>query len=174
LPRLPLHNGAIRPRTDRPVKNGVWILAGPEVLARLGAGDLALADLNAVAEELPAGWLFLALPEPSQDWLRRRWSGTASGRGEPPLPESFERPAESDLARLADEAWFAVLDGQVCRVDRAGAASRAGHLVWVSPGYRNTRAGRRIATARVRLPAISPQQLLDALVEVTSSGGRRA
>jgi hypothetical protein len=156
------------------VKNGVWVLAGPDVLARLGAGDLALADLKAVADVLPKGWLFLALPEPSQDWLRRWHSGTVPGGGEPPLPERFERPAESDLARLADEAWFAVLDGQVRPVDQAGAARRAGHLVWVSPGYRYTRTGRRIATARVCLLAISSQQLLDALVEVTSSGGRPA
>jgi hypothetical protein len=43
-------------------------------------------------------------------------------------------------------------------VARHDQVNRAGN-VWLSPGYRYTRAGRFIATAKVKFPAIDPVDL---------------
>jgi hypothetical protein len=61
-----LRSGLIRPRGDRPVRNGRWYFLGsapPPVVTRCGAGDLSLADLRAAGRALGAEWAFVVLPE---------------------------------------------------------------------------------------------------------------
>ena len=134
-----LRPGLMRPRKDRPVKNGRWYVIGanPHTVTRCGAGDLSLADLRAAGPALGPGWAFVVLPE------------------DPFEPSDAPPPA---LADLAATAIYAVLDGKLHTVDHVGARNRAGTM-HVSPGYRYASTGRLIRTAPVRLPAITPDEL---------------
>jgi hypothetical protein len=60
-----LHDSTRRPRHLRVVSNGNWYLAAPGLLAKVGFGELAIADLDAVAADLGER-VFVAHPEVKQ------------------------------------------------------------------------------------------------------------
>jgi hypothetical protein len=174
LPTLPsgLRAGAMRNRRDRPVKNGRWYLVGAGVAAKVGWGDLSLTDLHAVGATLPDGWVFLALPESPPGGQHLPYA-TVTGHAAAGDWCWYDRPDHQpgpDVATLAHAARYAVVAGRVHVVDALGQRSRTGH-VWVHPGYRYTRTGRVIRTARVRLPALTPAELLAELAAVAGPRG---
>jgi hypothetical protein len=153
------------------VKNGRWYLVGPRTACKVGWGDLALADLRAIAESNLAGWLFLALPESPPGGQHLPFTGEV---GTARLGDWcwYDRPDHQpgpDLATLAAAAHFAVFDGLVYRVDALERRNRDGK-VWISPGYRVTRTGRLIRAGRVKLPAVTPDELHDALTATAGPG----
>lgn len=102
-----LYDSTRRPRRLRVVSNGDWFLAAKGLFARVGFGELAMADLEAVRSELGER-VFVAHPEvralekymrggSSRLYKRIRWYESLSG---PPLPS---------VAAVARGAQVAVL-----------------------------------------------------------------
>jgi hypothetical protein len=103
-----LHDSTRRPRQLRVVSNGDWYLAAAGTLAKVGFGELALADLEAVYGDLGER-VFAAHPQVrpleqyigGSKWLLRRirWY---EGLSAPPLPT---------VAAVARGAQVAVMPG---------------------------------------------------------------
>lgn len=109
-----LYDSTRRPRRLRVVSYGNWYLAAPGILQKVGFGELALADLEAVYRELGKK-VFVAHPEPHpiENYLssrptvgsRRTWGLRRQkfyGEAEAPLPS---------LGAVARGAQVAVLPG---------------------------------------------------------------
>lgn len=128
----------MRPRHDRPIKNGQWFLCQPGMIEPVGAGDLSFDDLDAIAEALAPGEVFAVVPE-------------RAALGAPP-------PARVTVRFLVDEATYVVAASGVRWVDRHGQANRQG-AVWIRPGYRVAATGRIIRRPVRRVATITPQQV---------------
>lgn len=152
-----LHDSTRRPRHLRVVSNGNWYLAGAGMLAKVGFGELALADLQAVQAELGER-VFLAHPEvrPIEKYLtgpprlnrRLRWY------------EKLSSPPQPSLAAVARGAQVAVLPGSgVVWVDDEK-VFRAGETVplpWTKPP--------------VELLVVRPRTVMAAMRQVIGPGG---
>lgn len=60
---FPVAIGSMRPRLNRVVKNGRWYSASDGGLAKIGWGDLAASDLDAIAEVVADGTVVVVLLE---------------------------------------------------------------------------------------------------------------
>lgn len=142
--------GSTRDRRDRPVRNGRWYLATSTGIVSVGWGDLSMGDLDQVAAHLGPREMFLTLSE------------HISGGEDEVLLLWFAPSDQPTVAGLAVHATFVVTEGLIRVVDHYRRANRRG-AIWISPGYRWTRSGRRIDTAKRRVVAITPDRLLDEL-----------
>ena len=101
-----LHDSTRRPRQLRVVSNGDWYVAAPGTLKKVGFGELAIADLEAVRNDL-GDRVFLAHPQvrsierylgrPARMPRRMRWFERAS------------QPIQPSVAAVARGAQVAVL-----------------------------------------------------------------
>lgn len=175
--RLPggIRRGALRARENRPIKNGRWYIAGRGVLTKVGWGDLSFLDLETIAADLHDGEIFLALPEspPGGQHLPFHEPGEPIRAGSWRWYDRPDDPPGPTIADLVGSARYAVLDGQVRYVDSDGEANRLGN-VWIKRGYRYTRTGRTLSTGKVRLRAITPDQLAGRLIDLTGDPERRS
>lgn len=58
-----IHSGQMRPRWDRLAKNARWYLIRRDGIAKIGWGDLAADDLDAIAEHIGGREAVVVLPE---------------------------------------------------------------------------------------------------------------
>jgi hypothetical protein len=154
-----LFDATRRPRHLRVVSNGDWYLAGPGLLQKVGFGELAVADLEAVRDDLGER-AFLAHPEvrPLETYLRG-----ASG-----LPRRMRwadrtrSPALPTVAGVARGAQVAVLpDLGVVWVDGEGLFKRDREvpLPWTDP--------------LIYLPVVQPRAVIAVLRRIIGPGGPR-
>lgn len=158
-----LHDSTRRPRHLRVVSNGSWYLAAPGLFAKVGFGELAIADLDAVAADLGEK-VFVAHPQvkqieryldatPPRLTRRLRWF---EGLSEPP------RPGVNAVARGAQ---VAVLPG--------GGPGPTG-VVWVD-GDRVFRPGEVVplpwTAPLVSLPVVRPRAVAAAIRAVIGPDG---
>jgi hypothetical protein len=128
-----LHDSTRRPRHLRVVSNGSWFLAGEGTLAKVGFGELGMADLRAVQKDLGER-VFLAHPEarPIEAYLR----GPARFAKRLRWFESLSSLPEPSLAAVARGAQLAVLpESGVVWVDdeRVFRAGETVPLPWTKP-----------------------------------------
>jgi hypothetical protein len=161
--RLPAPGGLFdatrRPRHLRLVSNGDWYLAAPGLLQKVGFGELALADLEAVRDDLGEN-AFLAHPEvkPLEEYLggarglprRMRW------------PDRARSPSLPTVAGVARGAQVAVLPEQgIVWVDGEGLFKRDREvpLPWTDP--------------LIYLPVVQPRAVIAVLRRIIGPGGPR-
>ena len=176
-----VHIGQTCSRSDRPVKNGRWYLAGeptaggPPLLAKVGWGDVSFVDLDSFGRELGAHEIFIVLPEhpPGGQHLPFHAPGDQVERGTWCWYDRPDDPPGPTIADLVAGAWYAIVGGVVCVVDQFGEANRLG-AVWRERGYRYTQAGRTVSTGRLRLKAITPQLLQQQLEQLLGNPSLRA
>ena len=153
-----LHDSTRRPKHERVVSNGDWFLAAKGVLVKAGFGELAMADLEAVRQDL-GDRVFVAHPQvrPLENYL---------GRGAPRLIrrirwyETVSAPPQPTVAAVARGAQVAVLpELGIVWVDAEGLFKR-GMMVplpWTQP--------------RVELVVVKPRDLTAAMRAVIGRGG---
>ena len=160
--------GQIRPRADRPIKNGRWYVARSGWLGKVGWGDLSFEDLELISASTGPEEAFLALPEnpPGGQHLPFHPAGAHADVSEPWCwYDRDDDPPGPDIPTLADGAWYAILEGTVYTVDESGEANRLGY-VWRERGYRYLSDGRTVSTGKLRLKAIKVEELADRIIAI--------
>lgn len=153
-----LFDSTRRPRRLRVVSNGDWYLAGPGLLEKVGFGELALSDLEAVRADL-GDRAFLAHPEvrPLADYLR----------GSSRLPrrlraDRLTEPVSPSLAAVARGAQVAVLpELGIVWVDGEGIFKRYSEvpLAWTDP--------------LISLPVVQARRVIACMRRIIGPGGPR-
>lgn len=157
-----LHDSTRRPRHLRVVSNGSWYLAAAGLLAKVGFGELALADLEAVSADLGAR-VFVAHPEVRQ--LERYLSGSPRLTRRLRWYEGLSEPLQPSVGAVARGARVAVLP--------AGGPGPSG-VVWVD-GDRVFRPGEVVplpwTEPLVSLEVVRPRAVTAAIRAVIGPGG---
>jgi hypothetical protein len=157
-----LHDSTRRPRRLRVVSNGSWYLAAPGLLAKVGFGELALADLEAVFADLGER-VFLAHPEVKP--IERYLTGSARLGRRLRWYERLSEPPQPSLAAVARGAQVAVLP--------AGGPGPSG-VLWVD-GERAFHEGETVplpwTDPPVALRVIRPRAVAAVMRAVVGPGG---
>lgn len=168
-----IRTGQLRNRNNRLIKNARWYLVRRSSISKIGWGDLSYTDLVDIAEHIAGRAAFVVLPE-------RPRGGQHLPFHPPDEPQSgwcwYDRPDDPPgptTDHLAESASYAILNSTLRYVDRYGDANRVGN-VWVRPGYRCTRGGRLISGAPIKVPVVSPEDLLDRLDHLSGDPGLRS
>ncbi len=155
-----LYDSTRRPKRLRVVSNGDWFLAAKGLFARVGFGELALADLEAVRSDL-GNRVFVAHPEVRA--LEKYMKG-GSGRLYKRIRwyESLSAPPMPSVAAVARGAQVAVLPNE--------------GIVWVD-GERLFEVGSKVplpwTDPPVSLQVVRPKQVTAALRNVIGPSGPR-
>jgi hypothetical protein len=152
-----LHDSTRRLRRLRVVSNGDWYLAGRGLLRKVGFGELAMADLEAVSGDLGER-VFVAHPlvRPIEQFL----TGPSRLNRRLTWYDRLSKPPQPTVAAVARGAQVAVLP-------REG-------IVWVD-GERAFRAGENVplpwTSPEVVLRVVRPRTVTRAMREVIGRGG---
>ena len=140
-----VHDGRMCSREDRLLKNAYWWLVDLSGgVAQIGWGDLGTDELERLASAMRDDQVLLLLHE---------------GKG---ANLTSTAPA---ISTLCERAGYAIVAGELRVVDAHGEANRLGY-VWRQKGRRYASTGRVYSTGKVRLRAITPSDLEEAVADV--------
>jgi hypothetical protein len=165
-------SGAMRNRRDRPIKNGRWYVACSGTITKVGWGDVAMAEMKALATSLPATAVVILLPETPPGGQHLHFSDRPSSPGDWCWYDREDHDDGPDSSSLAAAATFVITAGQVLVSERVAVPNRLG-AAWLSPGYRYTRAGSTIRSSKQRFHVIRIP-VIEALISTAATKGARS